>query len=363
MQPRPPIGVTNDITISSTPYGVLAFLPIIVNVPCSPSIVDEEAEPDSPTRLWHDIRHLYHVRSLHGLGARFDPPTTPRAGIYADLFWSRTNKDGTSYRGLLPLEADEDTHASSSRYPSYHVLGSPLGRVYNILWIPSSNQPNHYQIGKDVFRASWQSILLRHRPPPRRLVGQTLADPYNFLPAIPWQNTLNAPFRFDKAHIQKFMRQSPESLLKVYLPDPNRQKSGPRGRDSDSAVTYAFFSVGNHCIIIQVGRCLSRQMRRPTSAVWARVVHSVSRDDEEVIVRLANDPEHSCSHHHVSQWPGLQKTFRLDTVTMHDLAKYMTLLTKQIVILSFTPCPMNPRTLVLDATYEDLRVQQRNGSM
>ena len=333
-QPGPQSGVINDITISLTPYGALASLPIISNVPRRISVfANENTRPDDS--LKRDMALALFYGSL-----------SSRDGTYADLFWSKTNKNGTRYRGLLPLEEDEGLQAQSVRYPSYHILTSPLRRGYNILWIPVSRTPNQYKIDEKIFHASWQDILLRHRPPPRRLVGQPLLDPSNVLPAIPWQLTLDAPFRFDKAHIEKFMRQSSESRVKVYLPSVARGASDP-----NVSATYVFSSRWHHRLLIQIGRCVSGEGRHLTSAVWARVIYLLQQKLEEETVELADDPEHDCSYDHVSSWPGLQKTFALDTVTECDDEEHRSWLAQQVVTLSFTPCRLNRRTLILNATY------------
>lgn len=351
-QPTPHIKASNDITISLTPYGVLASLQIISNVP-GPEIGSTSTE--HVMTQWHNTRH---TNNTHNSNTSFKPPTSPRnpSGIYADLFWSRSHKNGRRYRGLLPLEVEKDIQAHSSRYPSYRIFNSPPGRNEGILWVPFSEKPNQYEIGQEIFRASWQDILLRRCPPPRRLVGQPLPDPYNILPAIPWQFTLNAPFRFDKIHIEKFLHQSPESRVNVY----SSSRASIVG-DSKLAVTYAFFDVGHHRLLIQIGRCVSGKGRHLTSAVWARVVYLLLQEGDKETVELMADPHHDCSHDHVSLWPDSQKKFTLDTVTRGDDGKHQPMPAKGVVTLSFTPCHMNPRTLVLNATYGQLKVDKKKG--
>ena len=166
---------------------------------------------------------------------QYIPYTPSGVAVYADLYWSIHSEQGTTFRGLLRLEDDLDTRAPSSRYPSYHIMVRDNHRGF--LWVPPPTASGEYTMHGQTASASWQEVLIRYRLPPHRLVPGQLPDAgRDFVPAIPVQATFDAPFRFDKAHIDRFMRQSETARVKIYSPaDPALVRY--------NLTTYVFFLV------------------------------------------------------------------------------------------------------------------------
>ncbi len=226
------IECAQDMSLSVTPHGVLAYIPVI----------------------------------------------TYQNMTFVDLFWCSEEKLAwpadharPASRLLLRLTKDPDTLAGpeSSRRKSYIVDASRL------LWIEPPKKSLRYVIAGRQARGSWQMVLIRHRPPPHRLPGQLLlADPRNpFIPAVPAQLVVDTPFRFDEVHIQKFGRQFGASSMTIW--------------DSPTMTTYAFAFERSWSptwnIVIRVGRkCphaskLHQFLRPPAlNTVWATVTVLVS---------------------------------------------------------------------------------------
>ncbi len=152
--------VSNDIpTFSITPYGILAYIPIVV------------------------------------IGGE----------IFGDLYWSWY--DGT--HALLSLVENPGSRESSSRRPSYRA-GIPRMRICGI------GATGDYRIRGEKGRASWQEVFIRHRPSPLPGLSGQLSDPRTVaIPAMPVQLTLDAPYRFDEACIREFMVESKANRVEI----------------------------------------------------------------------------------------------------------------------------------------------------
>ena len=284
--------------------------------------------------------------------------------IYVDLFCSVAQTD---YRGgrklrvppayahagivLLSLQRGSD----SSGLSQYHVDSRRLH-----LCGPSTTC-GIYVIDGQTVHASWRDVLIRHRLPlPEQF---TDADRAVFIPAVPIQLALDAAFRFDEAHIQKFLRESGSIRVEhrnAHFRSPFLEDTS----DVDSPTAFIFFPNSHRLmvtdgsehlgypIMIKVGQCHRvsspqqlpsglQDPSQPVPVLWATVNLSpltASYQHSDVESRVSwSDPMHDCLSDHVSQWPDLRKWFDLR---------------RAAVTLSFTPCPISPmRTLVMDASY------------
>lgn len=285
----------------------------------------------------------------HGILACIPLFRLPGGAILGDLYWS-TDRSHRRDAAVLYLEEDPDSRACSSIRPSYRVSCS-LARVF---WTDGclNSETGEYMACGETVRASWQEVLIRHRPPLRRLPGQ-LSDPRTTsIPPVPMQLSLDSPFRFDPAHIRKFMHEFATDRVSIFAAEPHRSHMA----DSGLALTYLFERSSSEFIIIQAGHCQrdwvpGTHPRPAPGPIWAKVsgvasLTSPTRAREEAM-KLKKGPAHDCFDDHISRWSGLRKTFHLNVPWYHLAAM-------SPVILTFTPCPINPeRTLILDASLGD----------
>ena len=295
------------------------------------------------------INNMSFVVTPHGLLAYIPIIVSHSGDTYADLFWA--TPDGIRY--LLCLRAVTDLHeAQRSRRPLYRVENTRLKEVEM-----SPLDPAAYLLGGQMVQASWQEILIRHRPPSHRHPGQ-LSDTHRaFIPAIPLQLALHAAFRFDEARMRKFLHESQLDFVE-------HRNTGFTSQDPDFPqalpATFTFIRLRKYpfALMIRVGQCRhtqspgnSDQPQPVAQAILWATVHAIpgkvgSYDQCSVlydkIEAQSKDPLHDCLDDHVSEWPAFRKTFEVD-----DGRREVS-----TVILSFAPCPISPeRTLVLDASY------------
>ena len=284
---------------------------------------------------------------------------------YADLYWAAD--DGS--RMLLCIESDPDSHARSgpSHGPSYRV-----GHVRNghsgprLEWIDPPSARGQYTLHGHSAFASWQTILIKHRPSLLRAPGQ-LPNSYmsTFLPLMPMQLAVQAPFRVDEGRMQQLLQEFLPDKVEVrnaqlrMLEDPTSAGAQPIHPAGDSPTSYVIQSIIRRnrrtylwVLIIKVGQCRRAEsgmgtQSRPGPALWAEVVSFQGKlhpteEIEQQIIKVADSPEHDCRRDHVLGWPALRKQFELNFWTGRS------------VVWSFKPCPINPEgTLVLDASFHD----------
>ncbi|KAI0708166.1 heterokaryon incompatibility protein-domain-containing protein [Cerioporus squamosus] len=303
-------GVANDMTFSVTPHGVLAYIPV------------------------------YKLRG---------------GDVLADLYWSTDRSHGRD-AAVLHLEEDPDSQARSSVRPSYRVSGG----VSRIHWTGTNgcfnSDTGEYVFGGEIICASWQEVLIRHRPPSHRLPGQLSDTRTFFIPPMPMQLVLDSPFRFDNAHIRKFMHEFGADCVHVL----GAESQSSQLADSNLLTSYVFERSSSQFIVIQVGQCqrdwVPGDLPRPAPGpIWAKVrgvaTMTASPRAKEEAMKFARDPSHNCLEDHVSRWPTLRKRFHLNV-------PWFLLCTMSPVILTFTACPISPeRTLLLDASLHDRKNQ------
>ena len=273
----------------------------------------------------------------HGIVA-YIPILVDEYQTYADLHWSRQSRQGLREHGLLCLtKEDPDYRQRSTHRSSFCVC--PLLRVKwrgTRSWSTSSGGEGVID-GQTRLRASWQEVLIRHRPPPH-----LHAHGHSPVLSIPTQLTFDAPFRFEEHHIRAFLSQSVWYRAKI-LSD--------RTAGADLPTAYGFYGGygSGGMFIIKVGVC--RQEMTPEEnihldPIWAVCQSAGSFLDTPDIMAFARDPQHNCFEDHVSRWPALgQKTFSAGPSPSFGA-----------VTLSFAPCPINSaRTLVLTASFHDIR--------
>lgn len=300
----PIVGRAADMTFSITPYGVQAYVPIIE---CS-------------------------------------------SGTYADLYWSNDNeRDFHQRRGfLLCLEKHLDAHAKpSSCHASYIICDSERISYYHRQ--PHMMADEYIMADGQITRSSWQTILIRHRPPPFPVPGQLADSRAPFIPAIPIQFQLDALLRLNEASFQNFMRQCWSDRMEVR----NATSLYPSKEVSHLPTTYVFHctaTVYYSTIIIAFGKCyqgLSLDQPHPLVDVpaWATVRILDETEPHEVekqVTEHSKSSRHCCGEDHIERWLNLRKTFDFR----------MPYIGTASVVLSFTPCTLNPqRTLILDASF------------
>ena len=283
---------------------------------------------------------------------------------YADLSWSGDASlsklpNAQPSRFLLCLEKDPDSQVwpGSPRRPSYIVCYS---RVLQIIDPPQ--RVDKYVFEGRTVHASWQTVLIRHRLPPPRLPGQLLQLAHShssapWIPPMPLQFSLGAPFRFDEAHIRKFLQQSRAGWVEVRnagFPEHPTGAGKPSHHPNPTTYTFIRQTLYKRAIVIRVGECpWERKSSSPSrpAPLWATVssitvTMSVRRGSSgsmnAQLAGLSRDARHCCLEDHVLHWPDSRKQFDLDIPYPESAA----------VTLSFTRCPINPaRTLVLDASF------------
>ncbi len=155
--------------------------------------------------LGGNLNEITFAVTPHGIQANI-PIVACGDAIFGDLYW----RDGKSC-GLLRLEEDPDNRAAPSRRSSYCVC-SP-----RILQTRRPMEGGEYIISGHTGRASWREVLIRPAPSPHdsRLPGQLSDSRLTFIPAMPRQLALDAPYRFDEASIRRFLRDSRADSLEV----------------------------------------------------------------------------------------------------------------------------------------------------
>ncbi|KAI0708152.1 heterokaryon incompatibility protein-domain-containing protein [Cerioporus squamosus] len=320
-------GAVHDIELSVTPYGILAYIPV------------------------------YRYNEL----------------LVGDFYWSRPSAvrqmRNRKLRPMLCLEEDPDSQTGSSR------TVRPLYRVQCGILCIESREPGEH--------ASWQEVLIRHRPVPHWGAGSLSARLSDrgttLIPTMPMQLTLNAPYRFDEAHIRKFLRESQAHYMTVHGADhrpPSPSGWMPQSNCPTMLPTTYIFSptpfldvrgydpyMNVRFIMIKVGKCRQWQIEQNLpwdQRVWATVHGEYISDSRRVshalweMRMLSDDLRHDCLTDHVSQWPALRKVFHVDIEGW---------LQDATLTLSFAPCPINNgATLVLDASISSLNHSTEDGS-
>ncbi|RPD54186.1 HET-domain-containing protein [Lentinus tigrinus ALCF2SS1-7] len=283
-----------------------------------------------------------------------------RTRTYADLHWLQSVG---GYPVLLCLRSTDnatrqDEDGEDTEWKIGSIRGQPGPPAYEVdrprlLEIQALSYPGIYTIQGEVVRASWQDVFIKHRPSPRHIPGQLPDSRLPFIPAIPMQLPLHAPYRFDPTDIRKFQRQLDGPEVKIYNPAV-----------PGAPVRYRFragHKWTSQWITINVGQCL----RKEENPVWATLLVTNHGHKEDSV-------DHDCQFDHISEWPtrdssdsGKESANRSsDAVTSHQ--KDFPLASRKfyhgyklfreeggLITLSFAPCPINPaRTLVLKASLE-----------
>ena len=242
---------------------------------------------------------------------------------FADLNWSVD--DGTRWsRALLCLEAIPSTdQAHMARGgPSYRVGPSRMERIE-----PPAQRGRYIINGRSAF-ASWETVLIKHRPSPdsHRLSGQVrLSDPRmsTLIPPMPMQLMLKAPFRFPESSVQRFLHQFRGHRVEVR----NARLQSPQTTNAYFRTTYIFRRASTSWgVAVQVGRCRwtgsHRQWLRRPVPVWATVstYQDFSIEGTGVPTVLAEmesrgpSPDHDCLEDHVANWSALRKAIPVKAV-------------------------------------------------
>lgn len=293
------------------------------------------------------------------------------SSVYADLSWWDGDSD-QSHSVYLRLAPDPTSPEVPSRRSSYVIDHTRIDCP---------------EFEKSLAPRTWETVLVRDRPPPSLLPGQfSWNDVAQPILRAPMQFGFNAPFRFDNKSARTFVHESSAQIVNVDI-TPLPESS------SHLMATYTFGTPKCH-FTIRVGECLrDREVHaNATAPVWVTfhadrsdVPYTRGQDSKEMTEKwtetLPKDGKHCCGTDHVLQWPeewteepensepgksedsemyweaqdqtqvipqysnsnNDQKTFQ----------KLFRLLGNHTVCLSFERCPINPmRTLILKASYQ-----------
>ena len=289
----------------------------------------QDAEPNSQVRGAEDMTFSV---TPHGVLAHI-PIIASQNKVFADLFWTMGSGD---CRFLLCLEEDRASQGRSSRRPSYSICSDRLLQINPAIYKAEGG----YLIDAQPAAATWQDVLIRHRPPPRRLPGELPDTRSSFIPPMPMQLILDAPVRFDEGRIQQFMQESGLELDEV------RNAEDPWRVGPGLTTVYVFTDpLMTMELVIKVGQC-DWVLRRGVdpAAIWATVeVFTASG------IAYRDQSYHDCLDDHVVAWRESRRCFSF------SFQNHWGEVVTAWVELSFEPCPINPkRTLVMTASYQEV---------
>ncbi len=276
----------------------------------------------------------------HGVLAHI-PVVTFRGRVYADLSWStaevayghtsRWRWEGVA-RILLILRPY--SHNPDRSRPSYTVGYLYFGNKHRRLVAPSD----------DVFRkrgtTQWKDVYLIHDPP------ESTVDRPDPLIDIPFNHNLTAPFRFPPENVWTFVN----SLGQLPVSHPTVEISACNaGMPWAGPAIFTFSrpkSLHYPPIVLEVGWCSCGH------SLWAM---AYSLYPAETLMTAA-PREHSCPADHLAEWSDLKKTFEVfrKELWLGMLSAYRTIVV--VITLSFTPCRLNPQSLVLHASAETIQL-------
>lgn len=250
-------------------------------------------------------------------------------------------------RLLLRLERSLDSHAMPSSCSASYTVSEERMCFYDDDEVQEQNT-----------RVSWQTVLIKHRPPPHRLLPQG-----RIVPSLPTQFYLDSPVRIHEDDLRSFINLCGAVWTKVLNAD-SRHDLGHGNLVRHPPTIYVFYVRDYQrtvTILITFGQCERKRLAEDgqTSAVapvWATVrtiwMMQWQRDKDNI---SRSDVGHVCLEDHVQNWPNSQKIFNLDgegqSQTLGDAT------------LSFTPCPINPRrTLVLHPSFRSVYARERTAT-
>ncbi|RPD57981.1 HET-domain-containing protein [Lentinus tigrinus ALCF2SS1-7] len=283
----------------------------------------------------------------HGVLAHL-PIVTIRGRIYADLSWSTSS---VTY-GHTPLWRWEGvarillilrpySHNPDRSRPSYTVGYRYFGDKHRRLVAPP----------EDVFRkrgkTQWKDVYLIHGPPDSGDLSRDRPDP---LIDIPFNRHLNPPFRFPPENLQSFVNSL--GTLPVSHPtiEISVENAGRAWHARPGPTTFTFSrpkSLHYPPLVIAVGWCPFGR------SLWAKAC---------AMTEGATYHDHSCQDgDHVSDWAGPNKTKTFEVyrkeLWLGMLPGYRTIAVA--ITLSFTPCRLNPRTLILHASAATMQLMPK----
>ena len=297
----------------------------------------------------------------HGALAHL-PLVTIRGRVYADLSWStsevsyahsasRWRREGIA-RTLLILRPY--SHNTDRSRPSYTVGYLYSGDSHRRLVAPPGD------ILRRRGKTQWKDIYLIHVPE-----GATTDSPDPLID-IPFNRDFSPPFRFPPENVQSFansLRALPVSHPAVHMLAKHTR------RPWRAPATFTFSrpeSIHHPPIVIAVGCC-----PYGGGSLWANACALDHLDSEPPadtrVQRFQRALDHACPDDHVSEWTGLglastvSETFEVYRRELWHgvLSRYRTVAVT--VTLSFGPCRLGPRTLVLHASANAMPLRPQQG--
>ena len=282
-------------------------------------------------------------------------------GTFVDLHWIERN--GGSHLLLRlrrsledqPSENDRRGDADEAHLRPVYEVGHPRFEEFERSASAATTggrpaQPAYVIKGETApARAVWKEVFIRHQPSPHwRLPGQLQDCRQPFIPAVPNQLYLSPSFRVHEHSMRAFMAALGVENVAVGVHAVLRGFLAPEVRRTAPLPPVVYvFPVAPEGVFVRAGRCLRSESERGFHT-WA-VVDVPPHGAKRAMAKEDMAYLHDCDRDHLPEGSACEREWRL--AFRRSASGDGAMEEHGVVTLSSAPCPIYPRTCVLRLAY------------